>query len=576
MKRILPLHFFSFLVLFLLLGTFTASGAGEEPVYVFLTARIYDHINVDMSEDRLRRILPMVEKYRKAHPEAHVSATILFSGAASRALSERNSQTHIVDFVRDYIRRGVIEAGYDGSYEPTLVNRPLVQLRKTTTPEERWQARFDAAGKFLTQGSDPITGAPQPDVAGGLKSMQATFGDAAYISGLTLFQFDLLVKVVPDIGSDSETIHQLRRYNTTAVLGGISDASPVETLRYRDWAQTFSNDLSPASNTVPELYYQDNFLRFSETTGNSNRPFQASNGVDALKSALDKLDRSKPRIIRVELGGDRDYLTPAFTERLKYPPLKLAYNNPDKPQLPAEAHRPDAEVDAAFAKEDAVLQWLTSDFLAANPSSHLLSNAGLKQMVAPANGYSIPTDHLRAALAQTLNDWGDKPIPPKFLLVDGHYLSMADMFQVMTDELAGLSRSGHLPESVPVIPVFGPIMMHRASGPAHELTVASVAKYCVGLSDRLHDKTWTPVPNNTIPVRINFDDADMNPAQFLRLMAEAVVSGSPETKLTTKPEDLLWSREEIFLHTRPIADLVGVWTLKPASLLSAGPSPHGS
>jgi hypothetical protein len=576
MKRIIPLRSYCFLVLILvLIGVFTAQGAGQSPVYVYLTARIFDHVNLDTTEERLRRILPMVEKYQKAHPEARVSATILFSGAVSRALSGRNSQTHIVDFVRDFISRGVIEAGYDGSAEPTFVTRPLVQLLQAKTAEDRWQARVDAAAKFLTQGSDPITGAPQPDQAGGLKSMQETFGPAAYIAGLTLYQYDVMVKVIPDVGSDSETIHQLGRYNTTAVLGGIPDSSPVETLRYRQWTELFSKQLSPAPNTTPELYFQDGVLRFSETTGVANRPLQASNGEEPLKKELENLDRSKPRLIRIELGSDRNYLTAAYSNRLQYPPLKLAYNNPDHPQLPPEARRPDAEVEAAYAKEDAVLQWLTTEFFSSNPTSHFLSNAGLKQMVAPAYGYSVATEHLRSALAETLKEWGDQPIPPRFLLVDGHFLSMSDMFQVMTDELAELSRSGHLPDSVRVIPVFGPIQIHRASGAAREVTVASVAQVCAGLADRLHDQAWTPVPNNTIPVRITVDDADMNPAQFLRLMVEAVVSGSRESKLTIKREDMFWSNEELFLHNRPIADLVGLWSLKPASLLGVASS-HGS
>src|SRR5579863_5413620 len=149
MKPTLPSRSLYFLALvFALLCAFTAQAADRGPVYVYLTARIFDHVNLDMTEDRLRRILPMVEKYRKAHPEAHVSATIMFDGAVSRALSARNTQTHIVDFVRNYISRGVIEAGYDGSAEPTFINRPLIQLLQTKTAEERWQARVEAANKF--------------------------------------------------------------------------------------------------------------------------------------------------------------------------------------------------------------------------------------------------------------------------------------------------------------------------------------------------------------------------------------------------------------------------------------------
>ena len=86
-----------------------------------------DQVNIAMSEDRLRHILPLVERYRQMHPEGRLSATVLFTGAVSEALEQRNAQTHILDYVKDYIRRGVIEAGYDGADEPTYQQRPTLE-----------------------------------------------------------------------------------------------------------------------------------------------------------------------------------------------------------------------------------------------------------------------------------------------------------------------------------------------------------------------------------------------------------------------------------------------------------------
>ena len=146
MKRISIL-----LIAFLLLAPGLGAGSNpSQPVYIYLYARITDHVNLDLTEDRLRHILPMVERYRKAHPDAHVSATILFSGAVSDALAERNSQTHILDFARDFIHRGIIEPGYDGTDEPTYKRRPFVELVKTKTAEDRWLARGGTAEKLLT------------------------------------------------------------------------------------------------------------------------------------------------------------------------------------------------------------------------------------------------------------------------------------------------------------------------------------------------------------------------------------------------------------------------------------------
>jgi hypothetical protein len=33
----------------------------KEPLFVYLNARITDHVNIEMSEDRLRRLLPEIE-----------------------------------------------------------------------------------------------------------------------------------------------------------------------------------------------------------------------------------------------------------------------------------------------------------------------------------------------------------------------------------------------------------------------------------------------------------------------------------------------------------------------------------
>ena len=117
------------------------SAPHQEPVFVYLNGRFTDYINIEMTEDRLRRLLPEIEKYRKEHPSEHVSTVVFFSGASSEALAQRNTQTHIVDFVKGYLRRGVIEAGYDGEDEPTYENRPMVDFKDAKSVDDRWLVR---------------------------------------------------------------------------------------------------------------------------------------------------------------------------------------------------------------------------------------------------------------------------------------------------------------------------------------------------------------------------------------------------------------------------------------------------
>ena len=70
-----------------------ASAADKQPVHIYLYERLGDYVNIELTEDRLRRLLPMIEKFRKQRPQAHVSATVLLSGALSEELAKPVSRT---------------------------------------------------------------------------------------------------------------------------------------------------------------------------------------------------------------------------------------------------------------------------------------------------------------------------------------------------------------------------------------------------------------------------------------------------------------------------------------------------
>ena len=287
--------------------------------------------------------------------------------------------------------------------------------------------------------------------------MQAVFGDAVYITGLTLWGADPMVHVIPEVGTDTETIYALRRYNSKAVMAGLLDRGLVETSRYRDWASMFSEEMSPVPAASPELFWQDNVLRFSESTGGGNRMINASAGPDGFKAALSKMDRSRVRLVHVNLVPDRDYLTPLFSRGDFYPPVRYAYQHPDQPKLPKEALKPAADVEKAYANTDATLKWLTEELLAGDPGVHFLSTAQLKKMVKPDTDFNIRVDALRSATQRMLTAWADKPAPPKYLPVEDHYLSRAEMFQAMADALARRDNSRKFPKTVRVVPVVAPI-----------------------------------------------------------------------------------------------------------------------
>ena len=570
----------------------------KKPVYLYLNARITDHVNLGITEDRIRRVLATVDKYRQAHPEAHIAATVLFSGAVSDALERRNSQTHIVDFVKDYIARGVIEAGYDGTDEPTYTTRATVDFTSPLDPQARSLLRKAEEQKFLTEGRDPLTGALNPGKAGGLKRMQEVFGEANCITGIYalmrvgpgsgVYRASTKARVIdqgpksiilppglmPEVSGDSEAVAIIRNLNSKAIMFGMPDTQPANIPGFRDGRAGFSHLISPIPDTPPELYWQDNVLRSSEASSEVLRLVHASDGAEPFQKLLAKVDRKQVHIIHVELGEERIYLQPAFVASPDFPVLQHAYEHPESPEVPASALLPKKDVDAAYAQEDALLQMLTEKFLPAEAGSGFVSSMDLTRMAQRPTGFNISVDALKTSLADFLKQWGTDTFAPPLFEVAGHFLSRAELFQVTADALAEFHRTGKFPQSVQVVPMYGPVRLLTGHGPnVGDVSVAALATICADISAKLHDQTASPVPNNSVPIGIPIEGVMLNPAQFLRLMASAMVNPSPEAKINIRMTYEFMGLGQLIPRTRPDMDDGFIWTLKPALIASAAAQP---
>jgi hypothetical protein len=339
---------------------------------------------------------------------------------------------------------------------------------------------------------------------------------------------------------------------------------------------------SPIPESSPELFWADNVLRTSESSGGFNpatRVLHGYEGADGLKDFTAKVERSKVHIVHMELASERDYFKPDFSKTggSLSPSLSYAYAHPDNPKLPAEARLSADEVNAVYVKEGDALKWLVTSYFPANAGSRFVSSSDLERMTSPSTGYSISVAALTTALSDMLAKWGNDTFLPNYLFADGHYLSLAEMFQVMTDSLAELDRTGKLPQSVHVVRIYGPISMGQGHGlNAGEVSVAAIAKTCALIATRLHDDTANPMPRNTVPAGVVVDGIGVNSAQFLRLMAEAVVNPSPDAKVKVKMTYMFPGAAEIFPKTRPMEDTGSTWTFKPAPLDTRSPSTQAS
>jgi hypothetical protein len=571
MKRIcVPLLAF----LFLLTGPMAAKAGAQSPssrppAFVFLRVKAGDAINIEMTEDRLRRTLQMLGALRKEYPSANVTATVYVNGAVSDLLAQRNSTTGVRDLLLSSAREGLIEIGYDGADEPRSAEQPvLMDYRDVSNPIEDYLARVAVAERVLTDGRDPVTGKLLPDADGGLKRTQQVFGEVSSIWGTQVFAKDLGVGTMPDWGSDAEVVQQIRLMNTRATMAGVLDDVPHMDFFYDDWVGPFSKNLSASADSSPDLYWQENRLRISERSDKASEVVKASGGSAALKDYFGKLDRSKIRVVQIEVGDDRNYLLPAFRRPpVTYPTSVYAATHPAAPKLPKEAFNTEADIKAGFQKEQDALDWLMKNLVSENPDAKAVSNKDLLNMTSPCSGFRVSTSSLRRSIADLDKSWGDNPVPPKYVNVDGRFLSLAQTFQVLAEALVDRHRTGKLPESVEVLNVYGPIDMPKGTGAQNgEVSASAVALAAVYILPALYEDHWSPIPRNAVPGQVRIGDVTLNGAQYLHLMMKAFLVDDVDTKLAVTPAQMVWAPEAVAFKTRPTADMGAIWTIKPAPI----------
>src|SRR5260370_38859728 len=91
-----------------------AEPSGKQPVYLMLYSRFSDHIRINMSENRLQRLMHDLEKLHKDYPTARIEPTFQFSGALTERLFTRNGSAHLIKKLLDFKKRGLLDVGYEG------------------------------------------------------------------------------------------------------------------------------------------------------------------------------------------------------------------------------------------------------------------------------------------------------------------------------------------------------------------------------------------------------------------------------------------------------------------------------
>jgi len=537
-----------------------SSVAVKAPIYVLLQTTIDDEINAPASMDRLPRTLKVMESLQARAAAFHPVCLLQFNGVAADRLGRENYATHIADTVKDHVRRGLVEIGYDGTEEPTFVSRPRPNLRGADTPEKRSLARLQANQWFLTEWKDTLTGEPDPSRTGGFKRVQEVFGRVDFARGITFEPWYA-----------GEVVHALDALGARPVLVGFLDPTlyPARNFDgYRGGAPMISAMLTADERCAPEVFWLDTVLRVSDYGALGERVFNAYEGPEALAKLLEGLDASKLHVVQVRLGHPAVYMKPGFGARNYQTPLEHAYDNPKAPNLPPAAVRSPDERATVYAQEDAVLDWLVGKFFPENPGSRFVSIQQLANQASAGLSDPVTQAELAEAASKLIDRTQTAMIEfPPFVRVGTRFFSMADLFGLLTVALGDAGAAGSRPASTRPLRLFGPVGIEESNQVAGvRVPIAALMRECAQLRERLTTAGWTPIPRNAVPSSVTVGSVRLTAAQFLRAMAEAYVAPAGTTEVEAR-----WVRGTTtvggsFPPTRLPTDRGGVWTLRPAAI----------
>jgi hypothetical protein len=531
----------------------SAADAPKQPILILLYSRYYDHSHPHPLSERLFRTFRLLDQLRAQYPKQSITPLLQFSGAVSQILAEQDPTQHEVQQLRDAAKKGLIDIGYTGEEEPSYLYRPRADLIMADTEEKRWTAFEEAAEHFLNDFKDPVTGKPVDGLTGGLKHMQEVLGEASYISGLS----------VP-VSGDSATIHALRKLNQTAVLTGV----PVADLRrniegYGRSAELVAKTLSPDAATSPEVWWENGRLRISDVSLTDNKPHSTDEPPKALGEAFAKLDRTRPRVIKLEMATYTRYLAKRTDGTVKYDPMEWLYFHPDEPVMPMtlKALVDQGQVEDGYQNEEAVMKWLIEDFLPKNPGSRFISVHELKAMTQDTLHTEVTSDELGAAASDIVTRFKSLPMQcPDFAKAGDRYFSIAEAFGLLANALAGTKpvRSAQM---------YGPLVIPNAMGPAAgTLSAAAVVEAAARIAPRLQSDSWKLVPDDAVPNEIQVGELKVVPVQFLKLMAEAYLDPSRDHMIKLNSIAPLSSLTYNYPKNGLLLDQGNTWTLKPAPL----------
>ena len=562
------------ILLFLAVGCsrLAAESPKPAPVYVYLFAHYEDHLNLDLSEWRIKEVMHILSGAHRAHPDS-VAAVGEFYGADSEMFQQRNRESGIVDLIRRAGGEGWYDVGYHGAHEPIYVT---TQRATRNLAGKSWKEIYAASRSFYTAHRDLRTGEQDASRKGGVALMQEVFGSATVISGAAG-------------PTDPPGLLALNDLTGCRVHFGFTDHGPAMFNKdYIPAVLEIRKAVSPTPETSPDVFW------FMGCLITSSHPVTRDVGVissvmppDQVTAKFQRLDRTRVAVPHMMYGAKFIYARASPTEyayggsqRIPPPFRATRESRGDDFRLPPELLVPEAERKERIENFRQNLDWLLTEYFPANAGSRCVGNRLLLDLTVPYAGDSISAAELDCAAEGLLRDWTERP--PNFASTGTRYLTLAQTFKLLVTALKSHAERGSWPATLQSDLTFGPIstwpeVVQGAEADVDtRAVIATAAQILFGLERQRGD---AQPPANRVPLNVTTGGQTMHAAQFLRLMAEtyqALRAGKAPGTLHVRPSNILpplsplWKRAHRVYDETPAAySYLQLWTVKPAQFKEA-------
>ncbi len=411
----------------------TETDETQAPVYLYLYTHTEDHINHTLSEARYTRIAPLVESTAKAHPDAQLTWVIEFQGADALTVSERNSQTGIVDLLKGLAQQDLVEFGYHAHHEPTYQNRP----QKSLSAESSWDEWVEGIRQWISCQKDPLYGGCEVQENGGLVIIGNNFGPVQIVSGVYCYS--------PAANEGGPAHHAVSKYLPDRMLGlGFPDHGGSTGGDYDAALKELLKTMSPSVHTSPTVLWVDDVIKINDGNAlDEVSTLRVRMGIKDAQKKIDSLDRSRPQVLNTLIADKFIYTAEGES------PTIWAYGHPEptpefpnNPELPVTAQKSAQEIEAQYVQTELTLEYLAGDLRTQDPAIRFASSQQIVSLISVDDYWTVTAAELDVIARWLVLNWNGRP--PPYASDGDNFYSLRDAFVLLVKALS----SSALPASV--------------------------------------------------------------------------------------------------------------------------------